>query len=824
MNVEQWLNKAMSHLPLVDNQDLSVLASVVSDLEQAGECPDSTPALRGQLKKTCALAENMILGEADFDSGIERLFQSVSKMLETSEAGSEENGTGEPESEEINSELKELRKRFAESQEQTLEDFEAVVLNIDKDTGTESETIKRMLHTWKGEFGVLECAQVSSLIHDLEEKIDDGVVQIDALLRFKDFIHDQLAVLSQGEEVFVPEEVELSVLSLNSQEQEQATDNTCSQARCIEADPSLLNDFVVESRDHIQEAESVLLELESDSRNSDHLNSVFRACHTIKGVAGFIGLNEIADLSHSVENLMDQARKGELLITADHIDVIFQALDCLKECITAVEECIGGADFVGPESYPSVMKLLSSPIANKKEKNDEEEGKKVGEILVEQGSATNEDVDSALELQAQGDNRKVGEILHSEKKVAARDIKEALTAQSSAKNYHVEDTIRVPVNRLDQLIDATGEAVIAQSMITADPTIQTAGDQMLNTKLTRTNLIMRKVQELSMSLRMISVKPVFQKMVRLVRDLSKKSKKQVDLVLEGEDTEIDKSVVENIGDPLMHMIRNSVDHGIETPQERKEKGKPEKGTVVLRAYHKAGNVFIEIEDDGKGLDRDVIVEKAISKGICTSADNLSDAEVYQFIFQPGFSTAKAVTDISGRGVGMDVVKKNIESLRGAVEISSRPGKGTTFTIRLPLTLAIIDGMVVRSGESKYIVPTLSILETMAIDDDNMVSVLNKKEMVKVRENFIPVVRLSSVFDERETKDSGFIAIILEDMMNHQMGLIVNEIIGQQQVVIKSLGSGIGEIPGVSGGAILSDGNVSLILDVGGLIKVAQNNS
>lgn len=827
MNAQHWIDKAMSHLPLVDDQDLSVLASVISDLEQASSCPETTPALVNQLKKTCGLAENMILGEVDFEKGIERLFQSVTKMLETSEDQSGEEAVETKEEKEAGEELKDLRKKFAGSLKSTVDDFEAVILKLEKGDPAYYETIKRMLHTWKGEFGVLECPQVSSLIHSLEEEMNRTDIGTDSLLRFKDFLFEQLDVLSQGEEVLVSDEIMRDIFASEAQEQDngeevpETEENGVSECKCIDADPSLLKDFVIESRDHIQQAETVLLELETDPRNADHLNCVFRACHTIKGVAGFIGLNEIADLAHRVENLMDQARKGDLVLSATHIDSILQALDCLKDCITAVEDCVGGSRFVLPDCYSETMKLLSISLLDNGAENKTAK-KKVGQILVEQGSATDEDISSALKRQAQGDNRKIGEILVQDQKIPAREVGGALAAQSGTKNSHVDDTIRVPVDRLDQLIDAIGEAVIAQSMITADPTVQAADDQMLNTKLAQTNLIMRKVQELSMSLRMISVKPVFQKMARLVRDLSKKSGKQVDLVLEGEDTEIDKSVVENIGDPLMHMIRNSVDHGIEPPEERTKKGKPEKGTIALRAYHKAGNVFIEIEDNGKGLDRDAIAEKAVSKGLVSSTENLSDAEVFQFIFLPGFSTAKAVTDISGRGVGMDVVRKNIESLRGSVEISSQPGKGTTFTIRLPLTLAIIDGMVVRSGKNTYIVPTLSILETMALGEESVTSVLNKGEMIQVREKFIPVVRLSSVFGEEAQADSGNIALILEDMMNHQIGLVVNEIIGQQQVVIKSLGSGIGEIPGVSGGAIMSDGNVSLILDVGGLIKVAQN--
>ncbi len=813
MNALHWLNKAMSHLPLVDKQDLSVLASVMTDLEQAAEFPEAA-SIKAQLRKTCSLAETMILGETDFESGMKRLYQSISKMLESTE----ENETSVQE--EAGSELQELRTRFASSQGSVLEDFEAAVLEMDKKETVDYGTVKRMLHTWKGEFGVLECPEVSSLIHSLEEEISSGSSGADCFLKLKDFLAGQMQQLAEGLEIKVSDSIRDSILHSSEQPKHK---QSIPRSQFIEADPSLLKDFAVEARDHIQVAEVVLLELETDPQNADHLNSVFRACHTIKGVAGFIGLNEIAELSHSVENLMDQARRGELILTAGHIDVILQATDCLKEFITIVENYLGGAPYTIPVTFSEILDKLRFPFAeNASEVKMSAKQKKVGQILLEQGAVSEQDIDAALKKQAQGDERKVGEILLEEQKVSAREIGGALATQVNAKSHHVEDTIRVPVSKLDQLIDAIGEAVIAQSMITADPVMKQSADQSLQTKLAQTAMIMRQVQELSMSLRMVSVKPVFQKMVRLVRDLCKKVGKEVDLVLEGEDTEIDKSVVENIGDPLMHMIRNSIDHGIEMPEERVAKGKPAKGTVVLRAYHKAGNVFIEIQDNGKGLDRSMICEKALSKGLVASTESLSDAEVYQFIFLPGFSTAKVVTDISGRGVGMDVVRRNIENLRGSVEIGSQQGVGTTFTIRLPLTLAIIDGMVVRSGESVYIVPTLSILETMDASGDSVVSVLGKGEMLKVRENFIPVVRMSTIFDESSGKNDAHIALIVEDMLGHKVGLIVNEIIGQQQVVIKNLGGGMQEVPGISGGAIMSDGNVSLIVDIGGLIKVAQN--
>ncbi|MBD3393989.1 MAG: hypothetical protein GF418_00035 [Chitinivibrionales bacterium] len=339
---------------------------------------------------------------------------------------------------------------------------------------------------------------------------------------------------------------------------------------------------------------------------------------------------------------------------------------------------------------------------------------------------------------------------------------------------------------------------------------------------------MRNAQELSMSLRMVSIKSTFQKMARLVRDLSKKAGKDVEFITEGEDTELDKSVVEHIGDPLLHMIRNAIDHGIEASGEQRARaGKPRRARVWLRAFHKAGNVYIEIQDDGRGLDREAILKKAVTHGLCKEEDRFSDQEVYQFIFKPGFSTAEKVTDVSGRGVGMDVVRRNIQMLRGSVEIQTEKGKGSTFSIRLPLTLAIIDGMIVRLDTENYIVPTLSIIESIMAKDEQIDTVAGKGEVVDVRGKLMRLVRLSKVLGTNgrtgnaAVNGTNQIIMIVEDMLGKTVALLVDEIVGRQQVVIKSLGKGIGDVPGVSGGAIMGDGSVNLILDVGGIVRMAN---
>jgi two-component system chemotaxis sensor kinase CheA len=365
-------------------------------------------------------------------------------------------------------------------------------------------------------------------------------------------------------------------------------------------------------------------------------------------------------------------------------------------------------------------------------------------------------------------------------------------------------------------------------MVLQNPAIQSIADQMLARNIGQVGKITRDLQEAAMSLRMVTVKATFQKMARLVRDVAAKAGKRIQLEVEGEDVELDRNVVEEIGDPLVHMIRNACDHGVEPADERRKAGKNETGTLRLRAFHSGGSIVIEVEDDGRGLSRDRILRKCVEKGLIDPTRNLAeipDSEVFNYIFLPGFSTAEKVTDISGRGVGMDVVRRNIEALRGSVEIRSTTGKGSTFSMRLPLTMAIIDGMVVRVGGQRYIVPTLNIERSFRPTPDQLTMVLGKGELARVRDALLPIYRLQRLFnlaDGRQSLTEGLL-LVLENGKRRAC-VFVDEILGQQQVVIKSLGDSHPPIRGVSGGAILGDGRVALIVDVGGLLESATGSS
>ncbi|HZF67214.1 MAG TPA: chemotaxis protein CheA, partial [Gemmatirosa sp.] len=398
----------------------------------------------------------------------------------------------------------------------------------------------------------------------------------------------------------------------------------------------------------------------------------------------------------------------------------------------------------------------------------------------------------------------------------------------------------------DRLVDLVGELVIAQSMLVGDATLQAVtaeGDRGhradapdaaadgaadarhdLARKLGHAGKIVRELQDLSMSLRMVPLRATMQKLARLVRDVGARLGKDVELVTEGEDTELDRHLVDVIGDPLVHMVRNALDHGVETPDERERAGKPRQGRVRIAAYHAGGSVVVELQDDGRGLSRERIVRKAVEQGLVESDRGMSDADVFALIFAPGFSTAERITDVSGRGVGMDVVKRNIDAVRGRVEITSVPGQGTTFTVRLPLTLAVTDGMLVRVGTERYVVPLTNIHMSFRPEPSMLQTVAGQGEVVTLRGEVMPVLRLHRLLavPGATTDPTRALLMIVGDGRQRRTALLVDELLGQQQVVAKSLGDGVGQVPGVAGGAILGDGRVGLILDVAELVALAQS--
>jgi two-component system chemotaxis sensor kinase CheA len=456
----------------------------------------------------------------------------------------------------------------------------------------------------------------------------------------------------------------------------------------------------------------------------------------------------------------------------------------------------------------------------------ESEAKPLGQILVEEGVVSPAVLDQALAQQ-----KKVGEILVEQKAVTPQQLEQALQKQkqqeSSAQGKKADTaSIRVDTAKIDKLINLVGELVITQSMLSdLGARFEMSQHHVLLERMAELERNTREIQERVMSIRMLPIGTAFSRFPRLVRDLSAKAGKKIQLVLSGEETELDKTVIESIGDPLTHLVRNSADHGLETPEERLDNNKPELGTIRLNAFHEGGSICITVEDDGRGLNRDKILAKAVKQGLIGENDKLTDDQIWPLIFKPGFSTAEKITDVSGRGVGMDVVKRNIEGLGGTVTIKTAMGKGTTFTLKLPLTLAIIEGMTVRIGRETYIVPLLSILESIQPKEGTVKTVVEKGELINVRGTYLPMVRLYEVFNlQPEYTDVVKGILLVLETEGERVAVMVDEIVGQQQVVIKSMEQNFRKVEAIAGATILSDGTVGFILDVRGLLAIARQGA
>lgn len=604
----------------------------------------------------------------------------------------------------------------------------------------------------------------------------------------------------------------------NGREKEEGTP-----AMLGEEDKEIIYDFVAESLENLGTIEVSLMDLEQDPYNLDTINAIFRSFHTIKGVSAFLNLSKINTLSHIAENLLDKARNGEISIDRGMIDAILQSVDILKKMVEGVRSTLdAGIPSEGDVTIEPMIARIGHFISHAQAR------RRLGEMLVEKGAVSTEDVNDALTIQDEEHSKKIGEILVEGEKVEASQVVSALREQQRI-GQPVALHIKIDTGKLDNVVDMVGELAIAQSMLRQNQLIRASKDRKLEGIIGQLNQITSGLQRTAMSLRMVPIKNTFQRMLRLVRDLSKKADKEVRLLMSGEDTEIDRNMVEELYEPMVHMIRNSIDHGFESPEERKTAGKPKQGTIELKAYHRGGNIVIEIEDDGRGLNREKIVEKARAKGLISEGEKLTEKEIDHLIFHPGFSTVDRITDISGRGVGMDVVKSTImDRLRGTVEIQSTWGRGTALIIRLPLTLAIIDGMVVIIDGQRYIIPTLNVYETFKPARADCHTVKKQGEMVMVRGQLVPLMRIDRLFgsngDHFSTRQAvppwERLAVVVESQ-DAKRCLLVDELLGKEEVVIKSLGKVFQHVKGIAGGVILGDGRVGLILDVAGICAMAS---
>ena len=582
-------------------------------------------------------------------------------------------------------------------------------------------------------------------------------------------------------------------------------------------DEALLNDFITEALEYIDEIELNVLNMEQNPESKDYVNAVFRPFHSIKGVAGFLNLTDIRDLAHNLENLLDKVRNDEQSVTRTLIDVVLDGADTLKTMIGLLKK--------PPEARKSELSRLNVPDLVRRIKGvdpvtDSGQTKKIGEILIQDGVINEEALNEGLERAKTPPERKLGEVLINERKATPKQVAQALRKQEDPAAD--KTTVRVDIRKLDDLIDMVGELVITHSMIQQNFTGQGQTDRNLMRSISQLTNITSGLQQTSMSLRMVPIKQTFQRMSRLVRDLAKKSGKLVAIELVGEETEIDRNMVDEIYNPMVHMVRNSIDHGLELPEERIGVGKPEKGLICLKAYHRGGCIVIEITDDGRGLNKERILAKAVQNGIIPGADGLTDQEICRLIFHPGLSTAEKVTDISGRGVGMDIVKCAVEKLRGKIDIESVYGQGTTFVLRFPLTMAIIDGMIVKVGPERFILPMTAIRQVMRPGESSYTNIADKGEVMNAMGQLYPLVRLYELFGiEPERRNPWEAIVVVVDGGERSKCLLVDQIIGKAEVVIKGLGEGLKELRGISGGAILGDGQIGLILDPEGLFELSE---
>jgi len=645
--------------------------------------------------------------------------------------------------------------------------------------------------------------------------------------------------------------------------------------------------FFEESQEHLDEMEQLLLELDVANPDSEMLNSIFRAAHSIKGGSGIFGFDALTSVTHIMESLLDKIRQGKMAITKDMVDLFLSSVDQLKEilrCYHTGEEL----NWSGVYEQTKKLELVTAGNASGVSaiKNDNQDGYGFFSAIepeaeaesygffdepVKSGSAQAAPLQdesfgffddlpatesASLSLSSPGQaiddyfgffedpSSSVSTIhlpavssLAIDEPVSTTPIDlvqhlpsvEKSPAASSPKVKSSEtvsvesSSIRVDVAKVDQLINLVGEIVITQSMMSLlGKSLEGAMAEKFQAVANELERNTREIQEAVMSIRMLPVSFVFNRFPRVVRDLSSKLGKQIDLIIEGGETELDKGLTEKLVDPLTHLVRNSIDHGIESADVRRERGKNPTGTVVLRAAQQGGNIVISISDDGGGLNRERILEKARENNIVVS-ENPKDEEVWQLIFAPGFSTAAAVTDVSGRGVGMDVVKRNVQSLGGRIDIESRAGQGATFTIHLPLTLAIVDGMCVSVGEQTFIIPLVHIVESMQPAAKDIKTLAGDDQLLHVRNEYWPILPLYKVMqlDPQFTDVNKGIAVLIETN-KYRFALFVDGLVGQQQVVIKSLEQHYKRVQGIAGATIMGDGSVALIVDVESLALTVNN--
>ncbi|MBI5017381.1 MAG: chemotaxis protein CheA [Deltaproteobacteria bacterium] len=735
----------------------------------------------------------------------------------------------------VTPDLAELLPDYLADAKECLDKVSAILLALDRGE-TDPEFVGelfRQMHIIKGGSGLMGFAVVGTVAHaaeDLLGAVKRGVLELGprlapGLLE----AHDTLKILleeleSQGATRTDPAQAVARLQALLSGEEVSAEPPPVPAPAPEVAVPSapdgendeVIREFFLESGELVEELDQDLVALEESPDDKELLNKIFRAAHTLKGSSSFLGFREISEVTHRVEDLFNKLRRDEMVLTPEAMDVILEAVDRVKRLLGAAQ---------AGEAPPPVDDLLRALI----EASEAGRPRKLGEILVEDEGVPAHVIQEALRTQDAG--KPLGQRLVESAAVAAEAVERSLAKQTRqrAPAAQADQTVRVDVERLDALMNLVGELVLGKNrlaLLRAQMEERWEGDDMieqLGETASQLDLVASDLQLAVMKTRLVPIDKVFRKFPRMVRDLARSLKKEMRLEIQGEGTELDKSVVEVIGDPLVHLIRNSADHGIEDPDERARAGKPREGRIRLSACHEGNHIVVAVEDDGKGMDPEVLKRKAIEKGIITAQEAavMTVRDALHLIFAPGFSTATTVTNVSGRGVGMDVVKTNIQQVNGLVEIESAPGQGTRVEVKIPLTLAIIQALLVRTGHEVYAVPLVSVVETVRIDAHE-VKTVDRCPVLRLRDHVMPLLWLHEVFRvpcERSVADSRRYVVVL-GIAEKRVGLVVDGLVGEEEVVIKNLGNYLTEVPGIAGATIRGDGRVTLIVDVTQVLELA----
>jgi len=713
-------------------------------------------------------------------------------------------------------------------------------------------SIFRAIHTIKGTCGFLGFEKLEKVSHvgeNLLSKLREGELKLNeertsALLAMVDAIRQMLSNIEKsgndGKKVYSDLIKNLTSLqevgeTATADEAKPAEVNTAPSSAPpetpVEAEDDsdemaeVIGEFLVESAENLDQLDNDLVALEDNPSDLDTLSSIFRTIHTIKGTCGFLGFEKLEKVSHVGENLLSKLREGELKLNEERTSALLAMVDAIRQMLSVIES--KGSD--GDDDYPALVENLTRLQS---EDAAEVQPKALGKMLVDAGAAKPVQVGKAIQKQLEGDERAIGEILVADSKVKKEKVDEAINTQNEERDkapVAADSNIRVSVGLLDKLMNLVGELVLTRNQILQYTTTQE--DPSFAAASQRLSLVASELQEGVMQTRMQPIGSVWSKFPRVVRDLSHSMGKQIRIVMEGKETELDKTIIEAIKDPLTHLVRNSVDHGVEDPEERVARGKPAEGTLILRSYHEGGQVNIEICDDGAGIDPERIKQKSIEKGMLTvqQAEKMSDRDAFNLIFQAGLSTAEKVTNVSGRGVGMDVVKTNIEKIGGVIDIQSKLGEGTTLKIKIPLTLAIIPALTVTSQGDRFAIPQINLVELLLLEGERSHTEIESIQGVPVyrlRGDLLPLVYLNKVLwgDDApihaDNVDS-MVNIVVLQAGEQPFGLVVDEICDTQEIVVKPLGTQLKNISCLAGSTIMGDGTVALILDAFGIAEGAH---